>query len=73
MGLAHPVPVRPTIINLLANYYTPTDGSLMVDGINIQELAPNDLRQHIAYVPQESQHRYHVDNCRFGRPDADYN
>ena len=45
---------KSTIINLLANYYTPTDGSLMVDGINIQELAPNDLRQHIAYVPQES-------------------
>lgn len=63
---------KSTIINLLANYYTPTDGSLMVDGINIQELAPNDLRQHIAYVPQESLlfRSTILDNCRFGRPDA---
>ena len=44
----------------------------MVDGINIQELAPNDLRQHIAYVPQESLlfRSTILDNCRFGRPDA---
>ncbi len=63
---------KSTIINLLNKFYLPTSGCVRIDGHNISELSEASIRQHIAYVPQESIlfRGTILDNCRIGRPEA---
>ena len=44
---------KSTIHKLILNLYKPTQGSILVDGIDIQQIDPADLRRHIGYMPQE--------------------
>lgn len=44
---------KSTIHKLLLNLYKPTEGSILVDGIDIQQIDPADLRRHIGYMPQD--------------------
>lgn len=50
---------------------TPKD-TLFIDGVDITEIRINDLRRHIAFVPQDSFlfSATIADNIRYGRPDA---
>ncbi|HSX17346.1 MAG TPA: ABC transporter ATP-binding protein [Patescibacteria group bacterium] len=47
-------------------------GEIVIDGHNIARVAQEDLRSHIAYVPQEPLmfHRSIMDNIRYGQLDA---
>ncbi len=44
---------KTTIINLLSRFYEIQKGEILIDGINIREVALADLRRHIAVVLQD--------------------
>lgn len=44
---------KTTIINLLLRFYDPTEGEILVDGINIKEMDLNFLRNYFALVLQD--------------------
>lgn len=44
---------KSTIHKLISGLYQPTQGSLLFDGIDSQQIDPADLRNHIGYVPQD--------------------
>ena len=43
---------KTTFANLILRFFDPTDGHLLVDGIDIRNVLQQDLRDQIAYVPQ---------------------
>jgi subfamily B ATP-binding cassette protein MsbA len=45
---------KTTIINLLARFYEPTSGSILVDGIDIREVTLSSLRSQLGLVTQET-------------------
>ena len=45
---------KSTIANLILRFYDVTGGSILMDGIDIRELAQKDLRSGIGYMPQKS-------------------
>jgi ATP-binding cassette subfamily C protein LapB len=44
---------KSTIGRLLVSLYHPTQGALLVDGLDIKQINPADLRRHISYVSQD--------------------
>jgi ATP-binding cassette subfamily C protein LapB len=44
---------KSTIEKLILGFYRPTEGSILIDGIDITQLDPAELRRNINYVPQE--------------------
>ncbi len=63
---------KTTIIQLIQRFYDPDTGSVTLDGTRINALKREELRKHIALVPQDpvifaASAR---ENIRFGRPDA---
>lgn len=46
---------KSTIGKLLMRYYKPSEGSIYVDGVDINQISPYELRAHIGYVPQHVQ------------------
>jgi ATP-binding cassette subfamily C protein LapB len=44
---------KSTITKLLLKLYEPQSGSILIDGIDIKQLDPADLRKSIGYIPQE--------------------
>ena len=44
---------KTTIEKLVLALYEPTSGSILVDGIDINQIDPADLRKNIGYVPQD--------------------
>lgn len=44
---------KTTIEKLLLGLYQPTEGSIWIDGIDLQQLDPADLRRNVGYVPQD--------------------
>ena len=46
---------KSTIGKLLMRYYMPSEGSIYIDGIDINQINPYELRSHIGYVPQHVQ------------------
>ncbi len=44
---------KSTIISLLSRFYEPTNGSILVDGVNIKNIRHEDFRRQIGIVPQE--------------------
>jgi ATP-binding cassette subfamily B protein len=63
---------KSTLFHLLLRFYDPQSGVISFDGTPIRDVAPEDLRQHIALVPQDSVIFAATarENIRFGRPDA---
>lgn len=45
---------KSTILNLLIGYDKPTDGKILIDGINMENLDLNEFRSNIAVVPQNT-------------------
>lgn len=46
---------KSTIGKLLMRFYLPSEGSIYVDGTDINQINPYELRKHIGYVPQHVQ------------------
>src|SRR5690606_16108821 len=42
-----------TLEKLILGLYSPTQGAVLIDGIDIQQIDPADLRRSIGYVPQD--------------------
>jgi subfamily B ATP-binding cassette protein MsbA len=63
---------KSTLINLIPRFYDPTQGRILLDGMDIKDLGLLDLRSQIAIVPQETQlfSGTIADNIRYGRPSA---
>jgi ATP-binding cassette subfamily B protein len=63
---------KTTLVKLLSRLYDPTEGTILMDGIDIRELDPVDLRQKIGVIFQDFV-RYHVparENVGFGQIDS---
>ncbi len=45
---------KSTIINLVPRFYDPTEGEILIDGVNIKDYTQEALRNKIGYVPQKS-------------------
>lgn len=63
---------KSTVFSLIQRFYDVTGGSILVDGIDIRQLDPSELRRRFAYVEQEPTifAGTIAENIRFGRPDA---
>ena len=46
---------KSTIAKLILKLYEPEEGSILIDGIDISQIDPSDLRKAISYVPQDIQ------------------
>jgi len=45
---------KTTLVNLILRFYDATEGQVLVDGVDVREVAQHDLREKIGYVPQKS-------------------
>ena len=73
VGLVGPTGAgKTTLISLLTRFYDPSDGQILLDGVNIRELPLEFLRSQISLVPQEPLlfSGSVADNIRYGRLDA---
>jgi glucan exporter ATP-binding protein len=63
---------KTTALSLLYRAYDPSEGRILIDGIDIRDVSLNSLRQHIAVVFQDPGlfYRSVSDNLRIGDPDA---
>ena len=63
---------KSTIINLIARLYDVTEGEITIDGVNIKDIAFEDLRRNIGIVTQETFLFMDTiaNNIRYARPDA---
>jgi ATP-binding cassette subfamily B protein len=63
---------KSTIFHLMLRFYDPAAGVVRFDGVPIADVAPADLRRHIALVPQDTAifAASVQENIRFGRPEA---
>jgi ATP-binding cassette subfamily B multidrug efflux pump len=63
---------KSTIINLLARFYDPVGGRILVNGYDVRSIRIDTLRKHMGIVLQDS-FLFPMsvkDNVRFGRPEA---
>jgi ATP-binding cassette, subfamily B, bacterial MsbA len=63
---------KTTIVNLVPRFYSPQEGSVRIDGVDIANVQLGDLRKAIAIVPQDVQlfRNTVLENIRYGRLDA---
>ena len=63
---------KSTMVDLIPRYYDVQEGEVLIDGINMKDLAVHDLRQLIGNVNQEAIlfNASFKDNIRFGKTDA---
>ena len=63
---------KSTMVNLLTKFYVPSSGNIQFDHHDLNDISVHSIRNHIAYVPQESLlFRANIlENCRIGKPTA---
>ncbi|MCA3573539.1 MAG: ATP-binding cassette domain-containing protein [Aestuariivirga sp.] len=63
---------KTTIFTLAQRFFDPQQGRVLVDGIDIRNADPREVRERIAVVPQETVvfSGSVLDNIRFGKPEA---
>lgn len=63
---------KSTLVNLVLRFYDPTQGKLLIDGVDLREMSLKDLRRRIGLVTQETLlfDETVLDNIRYGSPDA---
>ncbi|MGI9023292.1 MAG: ABC transporter ATP-binding protein, partial [Acidimicrobiales bacterium] len=64
---------KSTVLKLVARFYDPTEGRVLVDGHSLVDLDLGSLRRQLGYVPQEPFLFSGTvrDNIAYGRPEAD--
>ncbi len=63
---------KTTIFSLVQRFFDPEQGAVLVDGVDVRKADPQDVRRHIAVVPQETTifSGTILENIRFGKPEA---
>lgn len=63
---------KSTLINLIPRFYDSQEGEILIDGVNVRDIAQKELRQKIGFVPQKVNlfHGTIADNIRYGKEDA---
>jgi len=63
---------KTTVFQLLLRYYDPQSGRILLDGVPIQQLSLQALRERVGIVPQDSTvfSSSAMENIRYGKPDA---
>ena len=63
---------KTTLMNLILGHFSLQQGSILIDGQNIEELSPETIRKQISVVPQNPGlfHRSVKENICYGKPDA---
>jgi len=69
---------KSTVAKLIARFYDPLAGQVVLDGVDLRQVRLADLRRAMGYVPQEgflfssfdSDRATVADNIRFGRPEV---
>ncbi len=63
---------KTTFVRLLMRLFNLTSGKITIDGIDISKISQQNLREQIAFVPQDPVlfHRTLMENIRYGRRDA---
>jgi len=63
---------KTTIMQMILRFYDPTSGRVLLDGIDLSDMARDQFRKHMALVPQDPVIFATTarENIRFGRPDA---
>nr|WP_305986835.1 ABC transporter transmembrane domain-containing protein [Roseibium sp. MMSF_3544] len=63
---------KSTLFSLIMRYYDPSSGVVRFNGVELKQLDPQDLRRHIALVPQDTAifGATIAENIAYGRPDA---
>jgi ABC-type multidrug transport system fused ATPase/permease subunit len=63
---------KSTMAKLVARFYDPTDGRVLIDGHDLREISASSLRSQLGIVPQEAFLFSGTigENIAFGRPDA---
>ncbi len=63
---------KSTFVNLIPRFFDPTQGRILIDGIDTREISLKDLRSQIGYVPQMPMlfNASVIDNIRVGKEDA---
>jgi len=63
---------KSTFVNLLMRLFNLTSGKILIDGIDISSISQKNLREQIAFVPQDPIlfHRTLLENIRYGKRDA---
>lgn len=64
---------KTTIEKLILGLYQPSSGSVWIDGVDLQQIDPADLRKNVAYVPQDSMLFFGTvrENITYGAPYVD--
>ncbi|MNS16509.1 Toxin RTX-I translocation ATP-binding protein [compost metagenome] len=63
---------KSSLLGLAVRLHAPTNGHVLLDGMDVRQIAPDDLRRHIGYVPQDP-HLFHGtvrENITLGHPGA---
>ena len=65
---------KSTLAKLVSRFYDPSEGAVLLDGVDLRELHPRDLRRAIVMVTQEAYlfSGTVADNIALGRPDATF-
>ena len=63
---------KSTLVNMIPRFYDVSEGSVLVDGVNVSELSQSELRSKIGFVPQSALlfTGSISDNIRYGRKEA---
>lgn len=63
---------KSSLIKLIPRFYDASEGQILMDGIDVKDLAQHELRQQIGYVPQKGVlfSGTIASNLRYGREDA---
>ncbi|HYZ01190.1 MAG TPA: ABC transporter ATP-binding protein [Candidatus Binatia bacterium] len=63
---------KTTLARLMARFYDPVDGAVLLDGVDLRHIAERDLRRSVVVVTQETFFFAGsvADNIAFGRPEA---
>ena len=64
---------KSTLFKLLLGLYPPQGGAILIDGIDIRQLTPFEIRRRIGYMPEDRSHMFRAtiaQNMRLVRPEA---
>jgi len=64
---------KSTLFKLLLGLYPPQSGAILIDGIDIRQLTPFEIRRRIGYMPEDRSHMFRAtiaQNMRLVRPEA---